>query len=367
MRMRGSVRIGVGLGMLVGALAAASYSWTFTRLGRLDYRAAVLAKVTSFRGANPELSASARADANAFTASLLPEYPPNDRVRVEDRMIPTPDGGEIPIRIYLPDRSSPTKTSGISEPLPFYLDIHGGGWWMGDGFLFDRAMVDFAERANAIVVSVDYRLAPEHPFPTPLDDCHTALLWIASRGAEIGGDPTRIAIGGGSAGGNLAAALALRVRDEGGPEITFQYLLVPATDLSGTRDWHSYDQVGEGYVLTVSGIDQMIAAYVPDPHERMNPYVSPLLEGDLAGLPPALVVTALFDPLRDQGEAYARRLEDAGVSVRLHRESGALHGFLGSPDRARRVQAMAADAVRARLHRSPNDPSDPDRDVHDPG
>jgi len=343
MRMRGSIRIGVGLGVLVGALAAATYSWTFTRLGRLDYGAALLAKAASFQSAGPEMTAEARAGANAYTASLLPEYPPNARVRFEDRQIPTPDGSEISIRIYLPE------TIDGAASLPFYLDIHGGGWWMGDGFVFHDAMREFASRANAIVVSVDYRLAPEHPFPTPLDDCHTALLWIAEHGAALGGDPTRIAVGGGSAGGNLSAALALRVRDEGGPRIAFQYLLVPATDLSGTRDWHSYDQAGEGYVLTVAGIDQMIAAYVPDPLERMNPYVSPLLEGDLGRLPPALVVTALFDPLRDQGEAYARRLEDAGVPVMLHREKGALHGFLGSPDRARRVQAMAADAVRAAL------------------
>jgi len=222
---------------------------------------------------------------------------------------------------------------------------------MGDGFIFQSAMMDFAVQANAIVVSVDYRLAPEYPYPTPLDDCHTALLWIAEHGTELDGDPARIAIGGGSAGGNLAAALALRIRDEGGPRIAFQYLLVPATDLSGTREWHSYDEAGKGYVLTLSGIEGMVEAYVPDRLQRMDPYISPLLEGDLGGLPPALVVTALFDPLRDQGEAYARRLEEAGVPVQFHREPGALHGFLGSPDRARRVQTMAAEALRNALHR----------------
>jgi len=330
--------------MLVGALAAVTYSWTFTRLGRLDFGAAVIAKIASLQGGDSELTAEARANANAFTADLLPEYSASDRVRFEDRKIPTPDGAQIPIRIYVPE------TTEDAGPLPFYLDIHGGGWWMGNGFVFHSAMVDFAERVDAIVVSVDYRLAPEHPFPTPLDDCHTAFAWIAEHGAALGGDPTRIAIGGGSAGGNLSAALALRVRDEGGPEIAFQYLLVPATDLSGTREWHSYDEAGDDYVLTVSGIDQMVNAYVPERRERMNPYVSPLLAGDLARLPPALVVTALFDPLRDQGEAYARRLEDAGVFVKLHREEGAIHGFLGSPDRARSVQTMAAEAVRAALH-----------------
>ncbi|MBJ18568.1 MAG: alpha/beta hydrolase [bacterium] len=344
MQIRGSLRIAIGLGMLAGAFAAVTYSWTFTRIGRLDYRAALIAKAASFQGVDSELSAEMRAAANAYTMDLLPEYPANPDVRIEDRRIPTPDGAEISIRIYHPIE---TEREG---PLPFYLDIHGGGWWMGNGFVFHGATVDFAARTEAIVVSVDYRLAPEYPFPTPLDDCHTALSWIAANGAALGGDPTRIAIGGGSAGGNLSAALAQRARDEGGPEIAFQYLLVPATDLSGTREWQSYDEVGEGYVLTVSGMEQMVAAYVPERRERMNPYVSPLLEGDLSRLPPALVVTALFDPLRDQGEAYAHRLEDAGISVQLHREGGALHGFLGSPDRARRVQALAAEAVRAALH-----------------
>jgi acetyl esterase len=325
----------------VGAGLAITYSWTFTRIGRLDYPAAVIARLASWQTGAPRMDAESRESANAYTISLLPEYPANDRIRIEDREISAFDGKKIAVRIYTPV---------ASEPLPLYLDIHGGGWWMGNDFPFHAAMIDFAERTRAIVVSVDYRLAPEHPHPTPLDDCHAALSWIVEHGDAIGGDPSRIAIGGGSAGGNLAAALALRVRDLGGPRIAFQYLLVPATDLSGTRDWHSYDEAGSGYVLTVSGIEEMIAAYVPDSRERMNPYVSPLLEGDLSGLPPALIVTALFDPLRDQGEAYARRLEAAGVPVRLHREQGALHGFLGSPERARTVQAMAAEAVRDALY-----------------
>ena len=152
-------------------------------------------------------------------------------------------------------------------------------------------------------------------------------------------------MGGSSAGGNLSAALALKMRDEQGPKIVFQYLSVPATDLSDTREWVSYDQAASGYVLTVEGIRGMAEAYAPSPAERMNPYVSPLLEGDLSGLPPALVVTALFDPLRDQGEAYATRLEAAGVPVELIRED-ALHGLLGSPERARRIQGVAAASIR---------------------
>lgn len=342
--MRWSVRLAIALGMLAGAVFAVTYSWTFTRLGRLDYRAALVAKLASLGTSAPTLDAGARAGANAWTSSLLAEYPTPANVSYEDRTIPTPDGAQIPIRIYRPEPTEP------GAALPFYLDLHGGGWWMGNGFPFHGGMLDFSARTQAIVVSVDYRLAPEHPFPIPFDDCHTALRWIVREGTSLGGDPARIAIGGSSAGGNLAAALAIRARDEGGPALAFQLLMIPATDLSGTRDWHSFDEAGEGYVLTVVGIEQMIDAYVPDPRARMNPNVSPLLEGDLSGLPPALVVTALFDPLRDQGEAYARRLEDAGVPVELHREPGALHGFLGSPSRARRIQAMTAEAVRRALY-----------------
>jgi acetyl esterase len=206
----------------------------------------------------------------------------------------------------------------------------------------------FASAIPAVVVSVDYRLAPENPYPAGLEDCEAVLRWMARNGAEIGGDPARIAIGGVSAGGNLAAALALKMRDEGGPSIAFQYLQVPATDLTGEREWRSFREVGVGFVPSVAEIERVIEAYVPDTARRHEPYASPLLADDLTGLPPAFVVTALFDPVRDQGEAYARRLEEAGVPVKLHCED-ALHGFIGSPARARRVHAMAAEHLRKAL------------------
>jgi acetyl esterase len=248
----------------------------------------------------------------------------------------------VPIRIYWPEADG---------ALPLYLDIHGGGWWMGDGFPFHAVMTRFAAEAQAIVVSVDYRLAPEHPYPAALDDCYAVLLWMHEHAADLGGDAERIAVGGGSAGGNLAAAIALRARDARGPRLRFQNLLVPVTDLSGTNQWASYAETGDDYVLTVSGMRQMVAHYVPDPAQRTSPYVSPLLADDLTGLPPALVVTALFDPLRDEGEAYGERLREAGVAVTIHREPGALHGFMGSPERMARVQTMAAARVRAALER----------------
>ncbi len=329
-----------GLAVLIIVAAGISYSWTFTPLGRLDYQAALIAKLASLQSGAMEMTPAARRTANEYTALALPDFGKLPLARIEDRKISRTGGTEIPVRIYWPE---------VPGPLLLYLDIHGGGWWMGDGFPFDDITRSFAAQAEAIVISVDYRLAPEHPYPAALDDCHAALVWMHENAADLGGDPERIAVGGGSAGGNLAAALALRVRDEGGPKISFQYLNVPATDLSDRRQWPSYREAGDDYMLKVSGVKQMIAAYVPDPALRRSPYVSPLLAQDHKGLPPALVVTALFDPLRDQGEAYARKLEEAGVPVRLHREEGALHGFLGSTDRFLRINAMGAEAVREAL------------------
>lgn len=338
--MRAATRLGIALGVLAGALAAIVWSWTFTPLGRLDLQAAIVAKLASLGvDASMEMSPEARAAANDATRAMAAWAGEEADVPFEDRVVPGPDGS-IPVRIYTPPSD---------EPLPFYLDIHGGGWWMGNGHLMHDRMRVLASAVPAIVVSVDYRLAPEHPYPAALEDCEAVLRWIANEGGALGGDPSRIAIGGASAGGNLAAALVLKMRDEGGPAIASQYLAVPATDLSGTREWRSYEEAYEGYVLTVAGIEQMIDAYVPEPRLRMEPYVSPLLEGRLEGLPPTLVVTALFDPLRDQGEAYARRLEAAGVPVTLHRED-ALHGFLGSPERANLVHMRAVDFVRRTLH-----------------
>jgi len=328
----------VGLVVLLFLGAAISYSWTFTPLGRLDYPAAVLARILSWQDPQ-EFTPEDREFINqlgARTSFLDPISLP----RIEDREVGSGDL-RVPVRIYWPR---------TDEVLPFYLDIHGGGWRVGNGFVFHDRTTHFATYSDAIVVSVDYRLAPEDPYPAALDDVSTVLDWIHEHGASLGGDPERIAIGGSSAGGNLAAALALRARDEGGPKILFQYLRIPATDLSGTRSWASFAETGDNYALKVSDIGSMIEDYVPDPTVRNDPYVSPLLAASLAGLPPALVVTNLFDPLRDQGEAYAEALQDAGVPTRLHREPGSLHGFAGSPARADKVLKMAAQSVHEALH-----------------
>jgi acetyl esterase len=333
------LKIAIGaLTALVIVAAGVSYSWTFTPIGRLEYVAAVVAKVSEWDDAPVELNERARSEVNANARSQMPE--PVELARIEDREIEA-NGVRIPIRIYWP------KASGT---LPVYLDIHGGGWWMGNGYVFDGPTTHLAQDAEVIIVSVDYRLAPEHSYPAALDDCYAALEWLHANAKDLGGDPERIGIGGASAGGNLAAALALRARDQNGPAIRFQYLMIPATDLVNS-DWDSYREAGDRYMLKVSALSKIYESYAPDPAARRSPYVSPLLAPDLGGLPPALVVTAHFDPLRDQGIAYAKRLQAAEVPTQLHSETGGLHGFFGSPERAERVQRIAAAAIREALYK----------------
>jgi acetyl esterase len=317
--------------------AGVSYSWTYTPIGRLEYAAAVVAKLSEWDDGPVELTPEARSQMNDRVRSFLPD--PAEIARIEDREIEA-NGIRIPIRIYWP------KADGT---LPIYLNIHGGGWWMGDGFAMESITTHLVNDANVIVVSVDYRLAPEHSYPAALDDCYAALEWVHANARELGGDPERIGIGGGSAGGNLAAALALRARDQNGPPIRFQYLLIPATDLVN-RDWDSYREAGDRYMIKVSALARMYESYAPDLGARSSPYVSPLLAKDLSGLPPALVVTAHFDPLRDQGIAYAKRLQAAGVPTKLHSETGGLHGFFGSPERSERVRKLSAAAVHEALY-----------------
>jgi acetyl esterase len=236
---------------------------------------------------------------------------------VHDVQIPV-DGGEIALRIYTPERSS-------DAPLPGLVYFHGGAWWLGDLDQTDAHCRFWARDAGCVVVSVDYRLAPEHKFPIPAEDCYAATVWAAEHVDELGVDPARIAVGGGSAGGNLAAAVTLMARDRGGPPIVFQILDIPVTD--ATMSQPSITENAEGYILTKAAMEQGWRHYLADPADGANPYASPLAATDLSGLPPALVSTAEYDPLRDEGEEYGRRLEAAGVPVTIRRWDGMVHGF----------------------------------------
>ena len=225
--------------------------------------------------------------------------------------------------------------------------FHGGGWVVCDLDTHDVICTALARRAGAVVVAVDYRRAPEHRFPAAVTDCYSASLWVVEHAAELGIDPLRITVGGDSAGGNLATVVCLKARDEGGPRFALQALVYPVTDLS-SFDTPSYTEFAEGHHLTKASMEWFRGHYLAS-SDGHDPYASPLLAKDLSGLPPALVLTAECDVLRDEGEAYARRLQQAGVRVKLTRYSGMIHPFFslsGAIPRAFDAFDEVADAVR---------------------
>lgn len=255
--------------------------------------------------------------------------------RVEDLEIPGP-AGAIPARAYAPAGDG---------PLPVVVYYHGGGWVLGGLESHDGTCRALANATGALVVSVDYRLAPEHPFPAAVDDAWAALTWLADKAGDLGGDPSRLVVAGDSAGGNLAAVTALAARDAGAPALRGQLLVYPATD--ATMASGSIEENGEGYFLTKADMDWFYGHYAPERPEDWR--LSPLIAEDLTGLPPALVLTAGYDPLRDEGEAYGARLAEAGVPVEVVRKDGLIHGFFGmvaDVDEARAAMDHAGDTVR---------------------
>jgi acetyl esterase len=274
-----------------------------------------------------------------FAATSVMNSRPDTPAATEDRRVPGL-GGDIAVRVYRPAGDG---------PWPLVVYFHGGGWVIGDIETHDSLCQHLAVDTPAVVVSVDYRLAPEHRCPAAVEDAEAATRWAAAHAAEMGADPSRLAVAGDSAGGNLAAVVARRARDAGGPAIAFQLLVYPATDL--TRSQPSHVENGEGYMLTTEAMEWFIGHYLGDTDPK-DPDISPLFATDLAGLPPALVVTAEFDPLRDEGEAYAERLRDAGVAARTSRYDGMIHGFLSMDsllDGARRALAETIAALRTAL------------------
>ncbi len=240
--------------------------------------------------------------------------------RVEDHTIRLP-AAQLPARVYWPSDA---------QGLPILYFVHGGGWVLGDLDSYDYMCRQIAEQAQCITVSVGYRRAPEHKFPGPLWDVYTTAQWVIDNASRLGGDPTRIAIGGDSAGGNLSAATALLARDRGGPQFVCQALLYPVTDfcLPGTESYQAY---ATGYGLDRDFMIWFWNRYAPEDVDLNNPYLNPLRAEDLSGLPPAFVMTAQYDPLHDEGQAYAKRLEAAGVEVTYVDYQGMIHGFLDKP------------------------------------
>jgi acetyl esterase len=255
---------------------------------------------------------------------------------VIDRTIQGPQS-RIPVRIYV--------HGARFQPQPVLVYYHGGGWVIGDLETHDLVCRQLAAEARCIVVAVDYRRAPEHKFPAAADDAAAAFRWVARHAPDFNGDPKRIAVGGDSAGGNLAAVVCHDARDSGGPTPCFQLLIYPVTDLRmATR---SYDAFADGFILTRDLMEWFRDHYLASEAERTHPRASPVLAQSFAGLPPALVITAGFDPLKDEGRAYAERLREAGVPVAYRCYDGLVHGFISLTGGIAAAHGAASDAAAA--------------------
>lgn len=284
-----------------------------------------------FRASTPE-----RARLNLRRTTEVVGGPPRAVARVEALRIPGPEC-ELPARLYMPRVGE--------KPGPLLIYFHGGGWVIGDLDTHDSACRFFAADAGVPVLSVEYRLAPEHPFPAPVDDAEAAFRWAVENAALLGADPGRIAVGGDSAGANMAAVVCCAARDAGERQPAMQLLLYPATD--GTERRPSRHLFADGYNLTAADIDWFEARYVPEKDLLHDPRMSVLLTEDLRGLPAAFVATAGFDPLRDEGEEYAERLRGAGVRVALRRYSDLTHSFANMTGVSRSARAAMLEVCGA--------------------
>ena len=316
--------------VLLGLGAVQAFRWTHTPHGRMDLGAALV--VHSMPSGQAEFTPEARRSANAWVQRFMGEAEPS--VQIGDQRYPGPTA-EQPLRIYTPPGEG---------PFPVVAWIHGGGFWMGDELaMWDATCSRLAKQVGAVVASIGYRLAPEHPFPAAVEDSFAGLRFVAAHAGEWRGDASRLAVMGGSAGGNLAAVMAQRARDEGGPALAYQVLIVPAvTADDGATESRRIFAAGYG----LDAVSDMVSAYLPNPADRTLAWASPLLAERFEGLPPALILTAEFDPLRDEGELYAERLRAAGIEVTLQRMSGAIHGFLGSSEDGAASEALAAAKLR---------------------
>jgi acetyl esterase/lipase len=278
----------------------------------------------------------------AQLSDVMPSYEPANPIDVRDTTVPGPsDAPDVPVRIYTP--------ANLEAPVPGLVYIHGGGFVLGDLDMFHAHVLRLADELGIVIVSVDYRLAPEHPFPAPVEDCYAALKWVAAKAEELGIDPARIGVGGESAGGGLTAGTVLLARDRGGPELCFQYLGIP--ELDDRLDTESMrDYVDTPLWNRPNAIFSWASYLGPEPGD-VSPYAAPARATDLAGLPPAFVTTCQYDPLRDEGIEYARRLAHAGVPTELRHYPATFHGssFIESAAITRRMFADEVEALRRGL------------------
>ena len=310
----------------------------------LDSQAQDLLDVMKAAGAAPIHTMPVDDARERMRATLIPRGAPLPLANVEDISVPTPDGA-LGLRLYRP-------SDGV---LPAALFFHGGGWTLNDLDTHDDLCRRLAKRSGWLLVSVDYRRAPEHKHPAPLDDAYHAYLWLLDNGERLGCDPSCRAVVGESSGATTAAALTLRLRDEGMPMPTYQVIAYPLLDMPDR--WPSYDERGSGYMLDSAQLEWYLGHYLPAACDCDDLYLFPLQARDFAGLPPALIMTAEFDPLRDGGVAYAKKLAEHGVTVEHLHVADQMHGFLllsrvvtraaGLVDRtADALSAHSADARR---------------------
>lgn len=283
----------------------------------VDIQAQQFLKLLEDRASTHELSvAENRQRATAFQQFAGEKI---SLAAVENRQISVADGS-IGIRIYRASQQ---------EQQPIFIYIHGGGWVLGDLETADAPCRQIAALAKCIVVSIDYRLAPEYPFPTPIRDCYAAIRWIKDNAKTFGGDEKRLIIGGDSAGGNLTAVITQLARERKDVSFLAQVLLYPVTDTA--LNTASYEENAEGYFLTKSNMEWFIQQYVPENINKKDPLIAPLNAEDFTSLPPALVVLAQYDPLRDEGMHYAEKLKQANVPVKVSCYEGMIHGFFWMP------------------------------------
>jgi acetyl esterase len=290
----------------------------------------------------PPVHTMSGAEARAVIRSrFVPPAKPQQVAEVRDDMVEGP-GADIPVRVYRPESRDTS--------LPILIYAHGGGFVFCDLDSHDALCRDIANRIPAVVVSVDYRLAPEHRWPAAADDVYAVIRWAARNASDLGGDPDRLAVGGDSAGGNLAAVTALMARDRGDPPLAAQFLIYPV--LAANFQNESYRLFGRGFYNPKPALQWYWDQYVPSVADRAHPYATPI-NADLRGLAPAVIVIAGHDPLRDEGLAFGAALQDAGVPTVQLRYDGGIHGFMTMPmlDLAHRARQEAADALAGVLRR----------------
>jgi acetyl esterase len=312
---------------LAGPAVCSPEGWPLDLQTQAMLRMAALARFPELHVGGPA-QARARADR---AAPLLDLIAPN-RIRAREAA-----AGEIAVRIYEPEE--------LARPAPTIVYLHGGGWVLGSLGGYDRICRALAHRVGAVVVSVDYRRAPEHHFPAAVDDAVAAARWTLASAEQLGGDPARVAIAGDSAGGNLTAVVAQVTRHDARRPCFQLMMAYPATDLTWRHPSHAH--FASGFFLTKASIDCFRGLYLSDPSEALDPRASPLRAEDLRGLPPACVMTAGFDPLRDEGRAYAARMREAGVQVDDRCYRGLVHGFLSMTGGLDAAAAAMTDAVNA--------------------